>query len=308
MNLLYCLDSNYNVQGLNSINSILEKVNKKLNFYIIHNSPYKFEQMVKELSSYKDHNFNFYQFDNQRKNFPKVKNSHVSDATYYRLFISDYLPNNLEFITYIDADILCFKDPIDEIQKQINEMRKAGNPISVVTEMKGNEEYIENLSLKQDKYFNAGVMVIDYKKWLKISSNNLFIQNMHLLEDKIIWWDQDVLNHTFDGNYFELNYLLNYKIEFTKKFNYKKIHEDVFFLHYQGKTKPWDISTFSSEYSKPYIEKYRNLDLEPYHLVIKQPVKDTFNFVLILIRDFSKIDYKYGLLKVFFKSLLNLMK
>ena len=53
MNLLYCLDSNYNIQGLNSINSILDKVNKKLNFYIIHNSPYKFEQMVKELSSYK---------------------------------------------------------------------------------------------------------------------------------------------------------------------------------------------------------------------------------------------------------------
>ena len=46
-----------NIQGLNSINSILDKVNKKLNFYIIHNSPYKFEQMVKELSSYKEHNF-----------------------------------------------------------------------------------------------------------------------------------------------------------------------------------------------------------------------------------------------------------
>ena len=126
MNLLYCLDSNYNIQGLNSINSILDKVNKKLNFYIIHNSPYKFEQMVKKLSSYKEHNFNFYQFDNQRKNFPKVKNSHVSDATYYRLFISDYLPNNLEFITYIDADILCFKDPVDEIQKQINGMQEVG--------------------------------------------------------------------------------------------------------------------------------------------------------------------------------------
>ena len=69
MNLLYCLDSNYNIQGLNSINSILDKVNKKLNFYIIHNSPYKFEQMVKELSSYKEHNFNFYQFDNERKTF-----------------------------------------------------------------------------------------------------------------------------------------------------------------------------------------------------------------------------------------------
>ena len=84
-------------------------------------------------------------------------------------------------------------------------MQEAGNPISVVTEMVGNEEYIENLSLKQDKYFNAGVMVIDYKKWLAISNNNLFIQNMHLLRDKIIWWDQDVLNHTFDGDYFELN-------------------------------------------------------------------------------------------------------
>ena len=38
---------------------------------------------------------------------------------------------------------------------------------------------------------------------------NKFIKNMNHLAEKILWWDQDVLNYTFDGKYTELSKFLN---------------------------------------------------------------------------------------------------
>ena len=49
------------------------------------------------------------------------------------------------------------------------------------------------------------------------------------------------LNFTFDGEYEELNSLLNYQIEPNNNFDTKKIEEEVIFLHYLGNTKPWSF-------------------------------------------------------------------
>ena len=39
--------------------------------------------------------------------FPNLKDVHVSEATYYRLYMDDYLPDNLSSIVYLDADVVC---------------------------------------------------------------------------------------------------------------------------------------------------------------------------------------------------------
>ena len=74
-----------------------------------------------------------------------------------------------------------------------------------MTESIDNPDYIGRLDLKQSKYFNAGVLVINYNEWKKINDDNKFIKNMNHLAEKILWWDQDVLNYTFDGKYTELS-------------------------------------------------------------------------------------------------------
>ena len=38
-----------------------------------------------------------YQFDSSKVKLPPIK-SHVSEATYYRLFISQYLPQDIKFL------------------------------------------------------------------------------------------------------------------------------------------------------------------------------------------------------------------
>lgn len=88
LNLLYCIDENYNKQAYISIASILEKTSQEINIYMIHKSPTSFEEFRKKLiDTEKLNNFSLFKFDKNKSGFPNVQGSHVSDATYYRLFI-----------------------------------------------------------------------------------------------------------------------------------------------------------------------------------------------------------------------------
>ena len=47
LNLLYCIDENYNKQAYISIASILENTSQEINVYIIHKSPTSFQEYRK---------------------------------------------------------------------------------------------------------------------------------------------------------------------------------------------------------------------------------------------------------------------
>ena len=85
-------------------------------------------------------------------------------------------------------------------------MNKDGFYISVSTEIiKENKDHdlFVNLELEQDNYFNAGVMLIDYQRWLSFTKVNEFISLVEKYKNNIIFWDQDILNKKFDGKYSE---------------------------------------------------------------------------------------------------------
>ena len=98
----------------------------------------------------------------------------MSEATYYRFYIDDYLPTDLEEVLYIDADIICMQNISEFYFKQFKELKNSEYTISVSTEFTDNfDEYgyhdeFNRLELKNGNYFNAGVMFIDLKKWKKI--------------------------------------------------------------------------------------------------------------------------------------------
>ena len=108
----------------------------------------------------------FYEFKNNEYNFPNIKNSHVSEATYYRMFISDYINDEFEQILYIDPDVVClnsFNNIISRIQKDLIKYKFL---VGVKTEhvKQNNFEMFDRLSI-DNKYFNAGVMSINLKMW-----------------------------------------------------------------------------------------------------------------------------------------------
>ena len=127
----------------------------------------------------------FFQFKDQNLDFPNLINNHISKATYFRFFIEDYIPRDIKTLVYLDCDIVCINNPeniLNSISKQINDKEIT---IGVATEYVKNEhtkEVFERLELESHSYFNAGVMVINYQRWLnqklKIYSFNSNGQNI----------------------------------------------------------------------------------------------------------------------------------
>ena len=74
LNILYCLDENYNVQASNSIYSILENTKDKINVYIIHKNPESFQKFSKLILSKKNNvNFHIKRFDTVQNIFEMEK-------------------------------------------------------------------------------------------------------------------------------------------------------------------------------------------------------------------------------------------
>ena len=102
-NILYCFDENYNIQALASMISLLDKVSEPINIYIIHKNKKTFIEKSKKVESHPNiKSLNVYDFENKISNFPNISKSHVSEATYYRLFIEDVIPKSVKNLLYLD--------------------------------------------------------------------------------------------------------------------------------------------------------------------------------------------------------------
>ena len=120
--------------------------------------------------------------------------------------------------------------------------------------------------MSSNKYFNAGVMLVNLMNWNK---NNLTEKSklyINELQNKAKYWDQDILNSLIDGNYLSLLPELNYR---TSYIDQKTELDSQIFIHYSGKSKPWDIGGILEEFSLEYQRYFEELFGHNYHLVCK---------------------------------------
>ena len=313
INLLYCFDKNYNKQAYTSIMSILKNLDSDVSLHILHNEPESFSIYKNKISEEKNVEYlNIYKFKVPNLEFPNLKNKHISIATYFRMFIEDYIPQNIETLIYIDPDVICLNNPKDAIKSTINELVKSSFIIAAreAGNNKNAKELFQRLGLKGNSYFNAGVMFIDYKKWKNIKKELIGLMNTHY--EKIIFWDQDVLNLFFDGEYKKIESSLNYNI--IKNYDDKKyidnLLNNVIFLHYSGKVKPWTLSGFNLYYSKHYLDVYRTLFNEKYHIT---KTKNNRRFIFeslmpIVTFKFLKYEFPKSYFEIVIKNIFNFLK
>lgn len=300
---LYCFDENYNKQAFTSMISLLENLESPVEINIIHPD----ENLMKEvplriLNHPKLIKLNIHNFINAGYDFPNIDDSHVSEATYYRLFIEDYIEKEVSFIVYLDADIICMQNPEEYLNKEINTLSNSKNVLSVRTEkvVQSNDEVFKRLKINQT-YFNAGVMVINYERWLKDEITNNLLLELKKIEKAINFWDQDVLNSYFNGEYNELNNYLNYD---SQKFD-DSIKGDIIFLHYIGSKKPWLTSGAFIKSAFLYHERYSDVYENRFHIVHKWKVGSIKELVYSVLNfSFFRIQNKASYLLHFMKSLL----
>ena len=277
INFLYCFDTNYNTQAFTSMISLLNNTSKKINIYVIHNED-NFKSKVpiqilkhKNLVFFESYKFNDYKYD-----FPNIKNVHISVATYFRLFIKNYLPKKEKFFVFLDPDVVCIQDPIKEIENTIKNMNDTEFTISASTEHDFGEERI-NVS---GKYFNAGVMVIDFAKWQHNHYHEKLIKKLKVLKNDIVQWDQDVMNSMLDGRYLELDKIMNFKADTKVDKSYKS---KILFIHYMGSHKPWLTSGIFQKDSNYYHENFRTIAKKNFHIEHKWRIRSMIDFLIAIL-------------------------
>lgn len=306
-NFVYAADKNYNKQLFYSINSLLDNINTHINLHIIHKEPNTFfDYKVYLEQKFKDFSITLYPFRFSDFSFPNLENKHVSEATYYRLFIDKIIPQDIDSYIYLDADIIAINNLDAQFSKITLNLLNSDYVVACRTEFdktRENEEYFNNLEMFSSKYFNAGVMFVDHKKWVDRKMGELILERLEEIKDKINYWDQDVLNNYIDGDYIELNIGFNYPLDLALPTSLEKIKKDALLIHYQGNNKPWNIrgclNLGASFYQKIALETEKK-----YHLVKTVRRLDLFN----LIRKTFKLEFKNVAKKLnFFKEAMKII-
>ena len=306
LNIAYCFDDNFNIQAMTSMYSFLENSKEKINFYVIHQT-YSDENFIHPKIKIHE-NLNSISVKKFRKSsidFPNLKRVHISEATYYRLYLSEYLPKNIENLIYVDADVISNTAlNVDEIF--IN-LKKEKLEIAANTEFFKNEEnrvnIFKELGLGADRYFNAGVLFINFQLWKKNKIEES-LRKILSSNEYLRFWDQDVLNLYFDGKYFELESEFNYRIRLKSSpplINSTNPKPKI--IHFCGATKPWHLqSIVIKDNSEIYQSYFRKLFDTYFHIT-----KSKFSLLYLLLNgEFKNFRYKKELLKSFFKITKNL--
>lgn len=314
INYLFCLDENYNTQFLTTLFSLNKNSTKKFNVYVIHENPTDLKNEYSLYSKKFDlvNNIEFSQIKDINMNFPNLKNNHISKATYFRFFIEDYLSNDIKNLIYLDCDIICIQNPEEILNSYINKLNNSDLVIaSSVEYLKNNEtiELFDRLKLKSDSYFNAGVMVINYEKWRHENLKNKLLDLMNKIANDINFWDQDVLNKYFDGQYLEMTHFLNFNLNNEQSYIENKVNRNVVFVHYSGSSKPWTVegvNIFSHNYFQYYYHKYSE---NFYFLTTKYRLGSLKNFFKIIFSfKIFNISYPFKFIKKCLSLILNYEK
>ena len=75
----------------------------------------------------------------------------------------------------------------------------------------------------------------------KSKLTKLLVEKMNTLGEKIVHWDQDVLNSYFDGEFLEIKESLNFNAVYADRLN-----KEVKIIHYIGSKNPGTLVGFSN--------------------------------------------------------------
>lgn len=260
LNIVFTIDKNYVQHFTVACTSLLENNSEFIDkIYLVHsiteNDILEKEKLKISLNYFKQ-KYNIvieqiFLFNNVLDKF-KISH-HITKATYFRLLLPEILPDNIDKILYLDSDIIVngilndllklnfvIKNDVYLNCSTLSESMNTDNEYYLMAVDHQHEISIPQLERLRMighsglKYFNAGVMYINLKKWRDDNISNKLIENAIKHNDHIILWDQDVLNITFDMQWGELDYSYN-----AFNLTAEDINNELKIIHYISSLKPW---------------------------------------------------------------------
>lgn len=246
--IFYTCDDSYLPFTSISIASICETTNSDCEFFILgYNINEENKQKAISISK-KYHNCSIHFFNiggsKQLSSIEYVNDCpHVTIATYGRFFVGDF-SNDYDKIIYLDGDIIACRDINQLFQSSLEDKICAACPENFLP-IRRQQFFQENLKLKiNHKYFNAGVLLIDSKKWRKYNIKYKLFEIECTYRDVLKQADQDCLNIMFNGDYFELSNIYNWMTQEDGDGN------DIILRHFNTNVKPW--------FFPPTVNKLKN--------------------------------------------------
>lgn len=183
---------------------------------------------------------------------------HVSQATYSRFLLGSLLPQELETVLYLDADLIVVGD-ISELLKQEVFSRNdfAKTPILGAVPSTGGD-HLSQFGHSGEGYFNAGVLLVNLKGWRDSNIEKRLFQEADLRGENLKWWDQDALNFVFDKQWLPISPIYN-------NTNARTIDINNRIVHFAGSSKPWMYGS-----GNPYTAAYNEFrSATPFHPYLK---------------------------------------
>lgn len=227
--------------------------------------------LLEKLKDKYDFSLHFLKIDKEKfLNFSNENMQHISIATYYRYLLPELLPDYNKVI-YLDCDMVVCKSlqPLFNIELENNYF---AGVIDILV-----KENTERLNL--EKYVNAGVLLVNLKKWREIDATKYLFEYTLNNKDKIVWWDQDVLNTVLQDGIMYIPEKWNLQTSSFVDRNYKKYfkqQKDIAIIHFITSDKPWLFA--SRQQLKKYF--YKVLKKTPFKLLyLKCIIGDLCKFI-----------------------------
>lgn len=208
MHIAFCVDRIYaRYMGIAMTSIVINHIGLKIHFHIIYDEIDSLDiaKLRAFAALYGQVNLSFYKLGErstaQFQNFPLA--GILTKAAYYRFMIANLLDTTIEKALYLDADTLYLRNIRDFYQIQLE-----AKMLAACSDL---EEHAScaRIGLKNGRYFNSGVLLLNLKKWREENFTNPLLYYMETHKDMRLG-DQDALNKLLDGNF----------IRGEKRFNY----------------------------------------------------------------------------------------
>ncbi len=192
MNIVLAADNNYApLLGIAMFSILKNNNNTQINFYILDmDISEKNKNLILKYEEEYNCNINFV---NTKEIHEYIKNTVKSKvrslSTFYRIFLPTLLPTHVNKVIYMDCDSL-----ITASLKDLWEINMDGYDIAGVIDILDDENKILIGLKKDDYYFNAGMLLINLKKWRDENKEKAMIDFINKYKGKVRYHDQGIIN------------------------------------------------------------------------------------------------------------------
>lgn len=166
-----------------------------------------------------------------------IKTARFKYITYARIYMPKVLKAQTDRYIYIDADAMCIHS-LDSLWHY----DLGGKAFGAAEDAPETAEYrISYIKLKNHKYFNDGIMLVDVNEWEKQRVTERAFELQDEPKERFLGHDQDIMNLTMDGDVCFLPRIYNILGHHEDYFD----RDDAVIIHWAGRRKPWQMVCMS---------------------------------------------------------------